>query len=70
MEEQMETMARLVSMGLDALRQRVMLILALILTFGLFAYTVWQPDPFRILAATIFGFTSYIMTKPGKGDET
>jgi hypothetical protein len=38
-------------------------LLALLLTFVLFAWCVWQPEPFRIVSASIFGFIGYMMTK-------
>lgn len=67
-QTEMEMAARLVNVGLALLKQKFMRLLALLLTFGLFAWCVWQPDPFRIVAASIFGFVGYMMTKP-TGDE-
>jgi len=60
---EMSLAVKLVNAGLKLLRQRMLRLLALLLTFVLFAWCVWQPEPFRIVSASIFGFIGYMMTK-------
>lgn len=65
---QMDLLMQAVNIGLAVLRGRVLILVGMLLTFGLFAWAVWQPDPLRIAAATIFGLLAIFITKQ-KGEE-
>lgn len=67
---EMELAVKMVNVGLRVLRQRVLMVLAMLLTFVLFAWCVWNPEPFRIVAATIFGFLGFFYTKYEKQGES
>lgn len=69
--EQIEMMVKMLNIGMGVLRHRVILIVGMLLTFSLFVWCVYNPDPFRIIAATIFGFFSYVVSKGEKsqGDD-
>jgi hypothetical protein len=59
----MEMMARMLNIGMSVLRHRVILMAAMLMTFSLFVWCVLNPDLTRVLASTIFGFISYMMSK-------
>lgn len=62
-QEEMEMMVKMLNIGMSVLRHRIILIVAMLLTFSLFVWCVYNPDPFRIISATIFGFFSYVVSK-------
>ena len=59
MQELNRAMATLAAVGMRVLAARIMVLLALLLTFGLFAYSMYVPTVERIAAATIFGLMTF-----------
>lgn len=66
----MDMLVQAVNLGLRILKGRILVLVALLLTFGLFTWAVWQPDIYRIAAATIFGLLAiYITRVPQEGED-
>lgn len=52
--EQLQIGARVVNAGLKLVTFRLEVLLCVLLVFAAFAWCVYQPDPLRIIAATLF----------------
>lgn len=57
---------RTVQLGLSVITSRLMTIGCVLLTFGLFAYAGYDPDPWRIVGASIFALFSLVVIRSEK----
>lgn len=55
-----EILLKIITTGMRVLSTRLILILTLLLTFVLFVWVLYQPDYFRLAAATIFALLVFI----------
>jgi len=51
---------KFINAGIKLLSARLLLIMTLLLTFSLFAWTMYQPDYWRLACATIFGLIVFL----------
>jgi len=61
--EQLQVAARVVNAGLKLVTFRLEVLLCVLLTFAGFAWCVYQPDPYRIVAATLFAIFALAVIK-------
>jgi hypothetical protein len=59
-EKQVRAIMLFIAAGTKVLSARVVLMLALVMTFGLFVWAVYQPTPERIGAATLFALLVFL----------
>jgi len=59
-EKDIEFLLKTIASGMRILSTRLMLILTLLLTFGLFVWAMYQPDYWRIATATIFALAVFL----------
>lgn len=55
-----EMLLKVITSGTRVLSSRLLLILTLLLTFVLFVWVLYQPDYFRLAAATIFALAVFL----------
>lgn len=65
-----QQMAVALRVGLEALSMRLLMVLALLLNTGIFAWCLWTPTWERLVAACVFAVVSYCLVhvKPKSGD--